>query len=344
LPLGVLEASLRIIDWPAPGIYRDDRGPLGLSMPNEDGSSWRAYSGPARLRHWDYDVEIMLNKHGFIDRESYPKDPETWRIGIFGDSFVAGMGVSADERFTQVWIESISKRIRSITIETFNFGSAWCGSAQNAAFLSVHGNEYDLDEVVLAVFGGNELEDNLRWSEYSTLTPSEKVRADIAASSGTSIRDWIRNHSRAAGFLFVTIAGRFASKSIHIPDEDAMTKLWPTTEQALSSFALAAGNRKLTIWYLPDTHEWDDEAWRQIKSEFALREEDRHLVRDAIEKWAESRRILFIDASSFIAGRSARDLRFRRDGHWNEAGHRIVGEALAAHAEASWIQRINPAH
>lgn len=337
--VGMLEIGLRVMNWPAPGLYRDRTGPLALSMPSGDGSSWRAYPGSARLRHWDYDVPIELNRHGFIDRDPAPKAPGVWRVGIFGDSFVAGMGVPPMKRFTQIWRDSLQARSGTPAVEVYNFGSAWCGSAQNAAFLEGHGAEYRLDEIVLAIFGGNELEDNLAWSEYSAKSPEEQRRADHAASTGSSVREWIRNHSRAAGFLFVTIAGRFSSKSVRVLDTKSIDRLWPETEHALESFSRAAGERGFSIWYLPDTHEWDDEVWRQVKLEYSLGDGDRHVVRDAIARWASRFGIPFVDATPLLAGRSAKDLRFRRDGHWNEAGHRVVGTGLAGDDMASRIQR-----
>lgn len=333
-----VELALRVVDWPAPGLYVGGRGPMALSMPNEEGSSWRAHPGPARLRHWDYDVEIELNTQGFIERERAPKSPGTWRIGVFGDSFTAGMGVPATKRFTQVWLESISRRAGGRAIEVYNFGSAWCGSAQNAAFLARHADAWQLDEVVLAVFGGNELEDNIRWYDYAALSPEEQRRADAAASSGNTLRDWVRNHSRAAGFLYVTIAGRFSKKIVPVLDADAIEAAWPATGRALDDFAEASGGRPLTLWYLPDGHEWDDSVWQSVRSEHGLEDGERHGVRDAIARWSRDHALPFIDATPFLAGRSIADLRFPRDGHWNEAGHRLVGEALAATPGASRIQ------
>lgn len=339
LAFAALEAVLRLVDWPVPGLYRDGVGPLPLSMPNEDGSSWRAYPGPVQLRHWDYEVDLDLNRHGFVEREVASKRPGTWRIGVFGDSFVAGMGVAPESRFTNIWIETLRERFGADSVEVFNFGSVWCGSAQNARFLASHAIEYDLDEIVLAIFGGNELEDNDRWRQYAALTPTARAEADAAASSGETFRDWIRNHSRAAGFVYVTVAARLAAKTSQVTGPESLTALWAATEHALSSFATAADGRAVTIWYLPDTHEWDDEAWTQVQRSFGPDEGDRHLLRDSIERWTSEHRIPFIDVTPFLAGRSARDIRFRRDGHWNQRGHRIVGEALADAPDASWFQR-----
>lgn len=340
--LFVLEAGLRLADWPSPGLYQGSEGPLPLAMPTAEGSSWRRYPGPARVRHWDYDVEVAINRHGFVEREPAAKDVGTWRVGVFGDSFVLGMGVVPERRFTEVWRNSIASREGERDLEAWNFGSVWCGSAQNAAFLAAHGESYALDEVVLAVFGGNELDDNLRWADYAARTPEEQARDDAAQSSGTSLRTWIRNHSRAAGFLFVTLAGRFTSRAAVVPDANALASAWPTTRAGLEAFVAAAGARPATLWYLPDTHEWDDALWETIRSELGLRAQDRHVVRDAIRDWAAERGLPFVDLTQTLAGRSASELRFRRDGHWNEAGHALVGEALARDAQASLRQRERP--
>lgn len=338
----LLEAGLRVADWPSPGLYQNGDGPLPLSMPNAEGSSWRRYPGPARVRHWDYDVDVVLNRHGFVEREPAPKREGAWRVGVFGDSFALGMGVPPERRFTHHWLAGAMRSSASAAtrpLEAYNFGSVWCGSAQNAVFLAAHGDEYALDEVVLAVFGGNELDDNLRWTDYAAKSPEEQARDDAAASSGTSLRSWIRNHSRAAGFLFVTLAGRFTSRAAVVPDATALATSWPTTRSALDAFVAAAAGRPLTLWYLPDTHEWDDAVWDAVAAELKLRDADRHVVRDAIRDWAAERRIPFVDVTAFLAGRSASELRFRRDGHWNETGHAVVGDALAKEPSASAHQR-----
>lgn len=337
--LVVLELALRIADWPSPGLYRGDVGPLPISMPTADGGSWRRYPGPVRVRHWEYDVELVLNRHGFVERDPAPKETGGWRVGVFGDSFVLGLGVRPEHRFTQVWLDGMTERSGPRAIEVYNFGSVWCGSAQNAVFLAAHAEEYALDEVVLAIFGGNELDDNVRWADYAALDSEAQARDDSAQSSGTSMRTWIRNHSRAAGFLYITLASGFASQAAVVPNEQSVARTWSTTESALEGFVAASGGRPVSIWYLPDTHEWDDENWRAVRAELGLRDEDRHVVRDAIQRWASVRRIPFVDVTGSLSGRSAHDLRFRRDGHWNDAGHAVVGEALALDPSASWYQR-----
>lgn len=340
--VALLEVGLRVIDWPSPGLYRGRDGPVALSMANEEGSSWRAYPGRMRLRHWDYDVEIELNSDGFIERERTSKRPGTWRVGLFGDSFVAGMGVASEDRFGRIWMNAIYPS-EARPIEIYNFGSAWCGTGQNAAFLSAHAAEYELDEVVLALFGGNEIEDNLRWSSYRALPQERQVELDREASSGRTLRTWIRNHSRAAGFLYVAIASRFTTQEIGIPTKASLDKGWAKTRQALESFALEAGIRPVTIWYLPDSHEWDDDVWSELRGTHHLEETDRHVVRDAVEAWANAQRIPFVDVTPMLEGRTIDELRFRRDGHWNADGHRVVGLGLARIPLASFAQRRNDA-
>lgn len=329
-----VEVALRIIDWPSPGLYQDGVGPLPLAIATEDGSSWRRYPGVARLRHWDYDVDIRLNDHGFIERPNAPKEEGTWRIGLFGDSFTAGMGVQPNERFGSVWERSLPAEARA-SMEVYNFGSAWSGTGQSAAFLAKHGSEYRLDEVILALFSGNELQDNEHWEAYRSLPPEAQKQRE---QKRRSWRDRLRNRSRAAGFLYVSVVRGFASRKITVPNAEFVSEKWPPTERALADFVDAADGRPLTIWYLPSTTEWDDALWSSLRDELGLNDSDRHAVRDRIRRWANENGVPFVDTTHFLEGRTAREIRFQRDGHWNPAGHLLVGRALAAERGASHWQ------
>lgn len=335
LSLLVLELALRVVDWPSPGLYQGGSGPLPLSIATAEGSSWRSYPGKARLRHWDYDVPIELNSHGFIERENAEKADGVWRIGLFGDSFTAGMGVEIDERFGRIWWRAIAERMEP-PIEVYNFGSAWSGTGQSAAFLQGHGDEYAIDEIVLALFGGNELEDNENWDRHRTLEPAEQLSR---GRHELTLRERIRNESRAAGFLYVYLVRTFAKKETVVPRRSYVDEHWAPTERALREFVDAAGTRPLTIWYLPSTTEWDDASWQSVQSELDIPDADRHAVRDRVREWATRAGIPFVDTTAFLTGSRVEEIRFARDGHWNARGHRIVANGLIESSEASHWQR-----
>ena len=325
----VLEIGLRIIDWPSPGLYQDGVGPLPLSLADGRGSAWRAYPGDARIRHWDYDVDVHLNRHGFIDHDPAPRAPGERRIGLFGDSFAAGMGVTPDERFATRWWRDLQRADERVSV--YNFGSAWSGTGQSAAFLAANGAHYELDELVLAVFGGNELGDNQRWESSRAQTPEERAAMEQRMRS-RGWRDEIRNRSRAAGYLYVALARGLARREVRVSTREDLPDLWPDTERGLDAFLEAAKGRPLTVWYLPATIEWSDDAWEQVSSGHDWTDADRHVVRDAIRLWAESRGVPFLDVTPALAGRSVAELRFANDGHWNAAGHALVAEYLSQHA------------
>lgn len=324
-----LEIGLRIVDWPSPGLYQNGVGPLRLSLPNENGSSWREYPGAARLRHWDYDVAVTLNSHGFIERENRPKQPGEWRIGIFGDSFTAGMGVPRDERFADRWWRDLQRDRPEVSV--YNFGSAWSGTAQSAAFLEAHGDEYELDEIVLALFGGNEMSDNVLWEESVDLDPAQRSSLEDRLRDG-GWRDRIRNSSRAAGYLYVVLSRGLARRTPSIPTQEDLAKLWPASARALDTLVAAAGSRPLTIWYLPATIEWDDASWQSTRELLDLEPSDRRAVHDAVRDWSTARGIPFLDVTEAFAGQTREALCFPNDGHWNEAGHEIAADYLSRRA------------
>ena len=337
LAFATLEGFLRVRDWPTPGLYVDGRGPLPLVLPSAEGSAWRNYKGDAELRHWSYRVPVRLNRHGFIEREPEPKPRGAWRIGLFGDSFAAGQGVESVERFGNLWAEALRDRFGR-EVEVYNFGSAWCGSAQNAAFLERHGAEYELDELVLAVFSGNELTDNERFESYSKRSEEERRALDAARGKG-SIRSWLRDHSRAAGFLWITFARMFAGTEQHYLTPQSVESLWPLTERALERFASAAGGRPMTLWYLPSRPEWDDAAWEWVRAEAGLADDDRDVLRERMQAWAERRGVAFVDLTSSLSGKDPDEVTIALDGHLNAEGNLGAAALLAADPRASHLQR-----
>src|SRR5262245_46377260 len=97
-----MEIAMRVGGWPAPGLYINGRGPFEFRMPGKNGGAFPPDT-VAELRHYDYSVECKANHYGFRDRALEPKRDGEWRIGFLGDSFTAGIGVRAEDRFTDVF-------------------------------------------------------------------------------------------------------------------------------------------------------------------------------------------------------------------------------------------------
>ena len=322
----VAEIGLRVAGWPAPGFYQDGRGPLALHAPGAEGGAYpRNVSG--RLRHYDYDVAWLVNSHGFRERQNQPKSPHEWRIGLLGDSFAAGVGVEQHTRFGDVWYTAIHKQLPNVIM--WDLAAPLCGTACEAAILDGVGRQYDLDEIVLAFYGGNDVADNVSW--YQSAATPDAGRSTPPVSE--RIRGWLREHSRLATFTWVHALRGFATfQPPGIYSETSLRNDWPATEQALMGLKEAVGSRPLTIIYLPAIPEWDDAVWRTVQQRYGVSDAGRFVVKQALMAWAQRNAVDFMDATPWLRRcSSAKECTFPVDSHWNARGHLLVGEGLVAH-------------
>jgi hypothetical protein len=313
----VAEAGLRVIGWCTPGYYVGDRGPLAVVKPGKHGGIYPPGTD-GRLKHYDYDVPWSVNAHGFRERQLTAKRENKRRIGLLGDSFVAGMGVPLSDRFGDVWFASSNT---SAHAELWNLATPLCGTACEAAILEGVGQQYQLDELLVAFYSGNDFTDNDEWYRPTA----------TATAPQQSFRDWLREHSRTATFVWVNAlrrGARFQPPGVYA--DSTMERVWPATERALNELLAAADNRPLTLLYIPALPEWSEEAWREARQQWRLSDDGRHLARARLAAWAAQHHITMLDASAWLQGcQPAYGCIFPVDGHWNTKGHQVVARGLA---------------
>ena len=192
---------------------------------------------------------------------------------------------------------------------------------------------------MLALFAGNELQDNASWAALRNLS-SEELRRHDTTPRYSRLRTWMRNNSRFATFLWFNILSlAHANRAWYSDSGESLAERWSHTERALAAFKDAAGDRPFTIWYLPSHAEWDDATWESIKERQGFGESDRFAVADRIRAWAESNDVPLIDCTPLFTGESVEELKFSIDPHWNAKGHKLVGTGLAANTLSSYRLR-----
>jgi hypothetical protein len=319
----IAEATLRIAGWPAPGFYVHRAGPIELRPPGKNGGAFPP-GVRGELRHYDYSVECRVNRFGFRDREPIAKGPGEWRIGLLGDSFTAGMGVKEDERFGNTFAAAVHEG--QPTASVWNLGAPNCGTACEGAMLDAVKESYDLDEVILAFYGGNDLQDNDVW--YQGQSPNQ------SPPNGTprldSSRRWLREHFRLSSFLWVNaMRARASFEPPGVYARASLDRYWPNTEKSLEHLRQQVPERWLTILYLPAQPEWDDAAWQQIRDQLHESDNDRFVTRDAVKEWTVSHGIRFIDATPWLRKcQPATQCVLATDPHWTSHGHRAVADGL----------------
>jgi lysophospholipase L1-like esterase len=248
---------------------------------------------------------------------------------MLGDSFTAGVGVDRRDRFADLFGAGLKSSGKNVTV--WNLGAPACGTACEAEMLEYASKEYQLDEVVLVFFGGNDLEDNAAWSATVAGTPPQE-------GLGRQVKLWLRQRSRLATFLWVNVLRGWATfRPTVIFDKAQLDKFWPDTERALQSVHRAAGAKRLTLLYLPASYEWNDALWETMISRYGARQEFRYVVRDALAEWSRREKVGMVDATDWLKTcRPQSECLFPVDPHWTAKGHFIVSQGLLA--EPQWSE------
>jgi lysophospholipase L1-like esterase len=106
---------------------------------------------------------VAINSHGYRDRERSVAKPEgTLRIAVLGDSFAEARQVALEDTFVAVLERLLAgdRRFDGRTIEVLNFGVSGYGTTQELLALRRDVLAFQPDQVILAMFTGNDIADN----------------------------------------------------------------------------------------------------------------------------------------------------------------------------------------
>jgi len=165
LVIGLLicETALRILNISYPSFFVVDEN-LGFSLrPGAEGlfsTEGKAY--------------IKNNSDGLRDREhSFEKTKNTLRIAVLGDSYAQALQVPLENTFWFVAEQQLEqcKALKGRKVEAINFGVSGYGTAQELIILRKKAWKYSPDLVLLAITTGNDIRNNSRKLDQSTLRP-----------------------------------------------------------------------------------------------------------------------------------------------------------------------------
>jgi hypothetical protein len=165
LALGVAEAALRIAGVSYPNFYRPDADRGWGLQPGAEG--WWRNEGLAWVR---------INSTGQRDVEhAVAKPAGRLRIAVLGDSCAEALQVPVEQTFWKL-LESqrpltACPAAAGRVVETFDFGVAGYGTAQELLTLRRDVWRYQPDVVLLAFYPGNDVRNNARALEQDPMRP-----------------------------------------------------------------------------------------------------------------------------------------------------------------------------
>ncbi len=197
LTLCGFEASLRL--FLPQKLYRYPRG-LFRNDPDLDFSLSPGFRGT--FRNPEYVTRVRINSLGLRGEEPKPSREGVKRILGLGDSFASAFNVEEEKTFFAVTEEILKQQLPGAEIEVVNGGTPNYGTWHELRMFRRLSPEFKPDLAVLAVYVGNDLEDNLAPQQAVVrdgFMVSQNRRPGILPHS---VRSWLQIHSMAYVFLW----------------------------------------------------------------------------------------------------------------------------------------------
>lgn len=310
-----------------------------------------------KLRPGDVHLGFPVNSHGFADDE--PAGKPGCLVAAVGDSFTVGM-VPHEYHFATVAERALGCRIDAL-------GVAAVGPEEYALLVRDEALPLDPDVVVLDLFVGNDLVDNLRgrdrfrdgmrrWLDRGNLLvyqlPRRLLRvwrrrrlapealpataARRALSHDETLRQWpwLTDPSREPSTMphaqYLELESRHAREVCGGGDEVYYARWW----RILDGIRAAVAPRRLLVLVIPDEFQVEEPLWREIVARLGVpldRDRPQRLVGAGLTR----RGIPYLDLLPALRAEPAggdgwRHLYIRDDSHWNARGNAIAGRLLAA--------------
>jgi hypothetical protein len=291
----------------------------------------------------EYRTRIHVNSDGLRGEATGPVDCR-FRIIIIGDSFVFGQGVEASDAIAVKLQEDL--QARGIPTEVMNAGVRGYGTAQEVAWLRKYGMTLSPDIVVMGVFMGNDIQDNL-------LAPADHrgLASVLARQSGewwhNRVTEWLYENSHLYGLLrdlprhlkmHRTSTGlvdtTYLSKAYEAATSAERTEALAHTATAVDEFARItreAGVEPMAV-LIPDELQvapWRLRLAKEVASEGTRLDFDypRRIFADLFTR----DRIMLLDLTAPFrdATNGGKILYYPVDHHWNRLGHDMAALVLA---------------
>lgn len=351
--------SLEVLSalWVLSGMGRTPHRPVyaksgaTLSEILYDGEAWGTWHLPgtsARLWSSCYDTTYRINSYGARDRE-HPRQSDTPRIVVLGDSFAEGFGVDETDRFTN--------RLERLTgLEMLNFGVSGTGPLSYSILYQQLAHQFDHIGVLVLLTATNDFidQDGHFWREadgklpgrykpyyveseagfeivYPVARPSApQIVATTAGISHPVVR-WLRDWTWFGGVLrdinYVVQSKRVAERLTELGEdtgyrETSVRRLHAVRHSLLQITETAGSERFVAILLIPGPKDLQFVGGGGA----LLRETLAFPVRNGIRVVDLAEHLIKLPDTSSVF--------FSCDDHWSADGNRIIANIVAAELAA----------
>ena len=331
---------------------------------------WRHIPGAAgEMVTPEFELDIAINGDGLRDRDyARTRIPGSWRLLAFGDSFVEGWGVPLESSVSKRLEVELQEQGGDRAVEVINFGVAGYGTDQELLFFEKQGRLYRPDDVLIFFYGNDLWNNGVRrgigaergYKPYFRLdregmlklagvpvkkTPAWDPEWQARQPWQFRLERYLHRHWHLFALLGKALAGEEVKSKQRqqfyegLYGRDAageMRSLWELTGHLLNAFVdrvERAGARPLVV-YVPSIVQIEEEDWKTKRELFGLVGEfDLDKPNKRLAAFATQYGFRFLDLAPAFRERARTTTLFLRDSHWNEAGHALAGERIAAFLE-----------
>ena len=283
---------------------------------------------------------FTTNALGLRSPELTAKRDGEKRILALGDSFTLGLAVSDGEDFP-----ARLDAVLGPNITVLNAGVPGYGTAQATGLMRRLVAATEADAVILSVYTGNDLRDNLRWEQSPGMpTTPPPVVAPPPPERGEAIKALARV-SRVVAYALMGLDLRRAEDDFRIAEfkdeilpftgRAHLSSILPPTHRALTQFAAACGALRVRcgIALIPPAYVVHPERLARTFQAFDLSPDEAATdgPQNAIRELASST-LPVIDLTEALRAGAQRSPFLVFDPHFSAEGHAIASEALAPFA------------
>ena len=268
--------------------------------------------------------------------------PGTYRIAVIGDSFVFGTGAQDNETYPSVLEAALAGVGRQHSVEVLNAGIPNSGVGDQALWYDRWVSAFRPDLVILTVYGGNDVSDEIHDSKFALAPDGSAVPLDLRAlTEQGGLESRIQSVVlQIPGYNFLTqrshllYAVRSMVTAAFTRGDGAETET-AAAEQAMAKIAgevywlkqnVEATGARLVVVYIPP-RDAVGERGGSSPHVIAHRGLDERLSSETSRDG-----IPFLDLTSTIAARMRAEpnaVYFQHDDHMRPEGYRLVGEEVA---------------
>lgn len=262
------------------------------------------------------EVDFQYNELGFRDRSVTPKNADTKRLMLLGDSFVESLEVDYNHTFGAQLEQALKSR--DANWDVCVIGSQGYSTAQELLAFQMFQPIVDADLVLLCFYCGNDFEDNLR-QRFAYLDEHEQLvlpaNTDPAwKHASRRFQRWLYESSHVV-FLLKNSAESFYSIQL-APESKLRLDRNDQYQRSITQKLLQRLQREVTdaggqlgVVVIPSRD--DLLAHNSGKVEFIIR-------------WCENQQVPCVDLSRSLNAEHY----FGVDLHFNELGHQVTAQAI----------------